>query len=57
MAIAENDCQYDSISVLVSPRLLLADTASKPYEWRKLGPKGEGPTPCMYFSYFRYLIF
>eukprot|EP00249_Psilotum_nudum_P023104 c28750_g1_i1 orf=412-3258(+) len=24
------------------------DTASKPYEWRKIEPEGDGPPPCMY---------
>ncbi|CAN6343913.1 unnamed protein product [Urochloa humidicola] len=56
--------RYGHVMALVGQRFLLTiggndgkrpladvwalDTAAKPYEWRKLEPKGEGPPPCMY---------
>ncbi|TYI64855.1 hypothetical protein E1A91_D09G118100v1 [Gossypium mustelinum] len=56
--------RYGHVMALVGQRYLMAiggndgkrpladvwalDTAAKPYEWRKLEPEGEGPSPCMY---------
>ncbi|MCO5566287.1 hypothetical protein L7F22_019963 [Adiantum nelumboides] len=56
--------RYGHVMALVGQRFLLEvggndgrralsdawalDTASKPYEWRRLEPEGEGPPPCMY---------
>ncbi|KAI3698393.1 hypothetical protein L2E82_41905 [Cichorium intybus] len=43
----------ESMNIQLSGKRPLAnvwalDTAAKPYEWRKLEPEGEVPSPCMY---------